>query len=151
MVDRQARDTLAEALRHLVSGQITNDDLENAVPVSADRGIRAVYGQAWYLYSDNYRHRLRGRHRVPETGREIIARWILFLHSNHEYAWPDYDFFQIVNWPMNVLTLGWWERRKRQRFAQFQGTGHWEVWPFVRTVDFEAARQEARLLSGHSR
>ncbi len=52
MVDRASRHRLAELLRQLVAGRITNDEFEDRVPRdSPDPGIEAVLGDgAWFLY-----------------------------------------------------------------------------------------------------
>jgi hypothetical protein len=152
MIDRQARDILAEQLRHLISCQITNDEFDDAVSWSRhDPGVVAVYGMAWRLYDDLYEHRMTGLHHVPKQGRHEIARWILFLQSDLAYEWPPYNFVHTVNSPLNFVTLGWWDRRMARRFAEVQAAGDWDVWPFFRRADFETARQEPRLLAGKAR
>lgn len=62
MVDRESRNRLAGALRHYVSGQITNDELDAVVVDWRDRGAVAVSQMAWYLYDDCYTHKAKGSH-----------------------------------------------------------------------------------------
>ncbi len=67
MIDTHARSQLAEAIRALVSGAISNDEFEARVPSSGDDpAIAEVFGQgAWMLYSDLHTHRLSGTYRLP--------------------------------------------------------------------------------------
>ena len=148
MVDRTSRDGLAEALRQYVSGRITNDDLACVEVDWRDRGAVAVYGMAWGLYDDTYSHRATERHQLDKRARKEIARWIAFLYSNQEYIWPEYSFIQIVNWPLNLLTLGWWERMKRRKWEQFLEAGDFEVWPFCKEEDLKRVLPHPNLLSG---
>ncbi len=73
-VDTPARRKLAELLRHLVSGVITNDEFEDRLSLCRDAAVVAVYEQAWLLYDDLHEHRLTGKWRVPEEARPVIAR-----------------------------------------------------------------------------
>ena len=147
MIDRPSRDRLATALRQYVSGRITNDDL-HATPVDwRDAGAVAVTEMAWRLYDDTYQHRAVGKHYLPKPARAEIARWILFLHSEVEYTWPRFSFDQIVNWPMNLLTFGWWERAKARKFSEFMAARDFSVWPFVRMNDLDAARKRPRYFA----
>jgi hypothetical protein len=139
MIDRASRIRLAEVLRHYVSGRISNYDLDEVEVDWRDRGASAIQGRAWSLYDDTYQHRATDCHYLSKPAREEISRWILFLHSNLEYTWPEYDFRQVVNWPMNALTFGWWEREKQKRFEQFTHAGDYSVWPFVSHADYEQA------------
>ena len=70
----------------------------------------------------------------------------MFLDSDREYLWPEDSFLQIVNWPMNLLTLGWWERNKRKRWEQFLEAGDFTVWPFWSGAELESVIQKPRLL-----
>lgn len=151
MVDREARDILAEQLRHLISCQITNDEFERAVEWSRDQAVTAVYGMAWRLYDDLHEHRMTGLHHIPRNGRREIARWILFLQSDRVYEWPRYNFVHTVNSPLNLITFGWWDRRRARCFAELQAAGDWDVWPFLRRDDFEDARSDPHLLVGGDR
>lgn len=147
MIDRASRDRLAEALRRYVSGRITNDELD-AVEIDCwDRGVVAVKEMAWQLYDDLSVHYVGNGLPRHSRARRELARWIVFLHSDEEYWWPDYSFIRIVNLPMNVLTLGWWERRERRRLRSFQRAGEFEVWPFLQYAQLERAVARPRLLA----
>ena len=148
MIDRTSRDRLATALRLYVSGRITNDDLDDIDVDWRDRGAVAIKERAWCLYDDNYQHRAVGKHYLARPARDEIGRWILFLHSDHEYTWPQFSFFQIVNWPLNFLTLGWWGRRKQERFDEFMAAGDFSVWPFVTRQDYDSALRNPKYLAG---
>ncbi|MFA7005899.1 MAG: hypothetical protein WC429_17780 [Verrucomicrobiia bacterium] len=148
MIDRPSRDKLATALRQYVSGRTTNDDLDDIDVDWRDRGAVAVKERAWCLYDDNCQHRAIGEHYMPRPARDEIGRWILFLHSDVEYTWPEFSFIRIVNCPMNLLTFGWWERRKQKRLDEFMSAGEFSVWPFVSRQDYDAARSHPRYLSG---
>ncbi len=43
MIDREARTKLAELIRHLVAGMITNDEFDDRRPNSTELAIREVF------------------------------------------------------------------------------------------------------------
>ena len=106
MIHRESRNRLAEALRHYAAGRITNDDLDSVEIDWRDRGAIAVNEMAWGLYDDHDVHKATGRYQLDRDARRAISKWIVFLHSDCEYIWPEYSFLQFVNWPMNFLTFG---------------------------------------------
>jgi hypothetical protein len=148
MICRQSRDRMALALRRYVAGRMSNDDLDGIDVDWRDRGAVAVKQMAWGLYCDLSKHYATGKHAIPDDGKRIIAMWVVFLHSDSEYLWPEYSFIQIVNWPLNLLTFGWWERRKRRRRKQFREAGDFSVWPFLRASDLAEAVGEPRYFAG---
>src|SRR5262249_23646603 len=122
-LDRESRRSLAELLRHLVAGQITNDEFENRRPRgSRDLAVRQVFEEgAWFLYSDTHEHRLKGRHRLAGRDRQNVARWILFLKTDLPYEWPIVPFgLRLALMPSNLVTLGLLGRVV-QRFASRGG------------------------------
>lgn len=139
---------MAVLVRRLIACRITNDDFDEAIPSSDDPAIIAVHGMAWALYSDMKTHYLDGKYRIHKEGRREIARWILYLYSNEEYAWLAYSFFQIYNWPLNLLTLGWWEKWKEAKLNRLKKAGDFDVWPFKSRASFESALNNPRLLAG---
>lgn len=149
MICRQSRDRLALALRRYVAGRISNDELEGVDVDWRDRGAVALKQMAWGLYSDMSEHYATGKHAIAPEGKRVIAAWIVFLHSDSEYLWPEYSFIQIVNWPLNLLTLGRWERKKSHRRKEFEEAGEFAAWPFTRTADLDAAARNPRYFSGH--
>jgi hypothetical protein len=150
VIHRESRDRLAQALRQYVSGHLSNDELDDVEVDWRDRGAVAVKEMAWGLYDDTRHHYVEGRSPRGSVGRKTVARWIAFLHSCEEYIWPEYSFLQIVNWPMNLLTFGWWERMKRRKWEQFLEAGDLDVWPFCRREDLEAAIRKPKLLAGRA-
>ncbi len=149
MIHRESRKNLAEALRHYVSGQITNDDLDSVDVDTRDRGAVAVKEMAWTLYDDMDQHKAEGPHYLDGEARKEISKWIVFLHSENEYLWPEYSLFQIVNWPMNLITFGWWERMKKQKWEQFLEAGEFEAWPFCSKKELQKAVRNPKLLRGN--
>lgn len=145
MIDRAARNNLAESLRHFVSGQITNDEFMERGSNSKDPAVNAVSHMTWQFYDDLKEHYLKGEYRIPDEHRKDIARWILFLYSDQKYEWPKYRFIQIYNWPMNLLTLGWWERRKEDNFKKFMASGEYEYWPFMSEVEYKKSLNNPKL------
>ena len=149
MIDRDARNNLAESLRHLVSGRITNDQFEEAAwwVESDDAAVDAVKWQAWQLYSDLREHRLTGRDAVSESDRRIVARFILFLHSDLEYEWPRHPLEGLRRLLVSVLSLGMIPRRVDKKW---EASGDIDVWPFIRSADYEEALNKPKLLRGRA-
>ena len=152
MIHRESRDRLGIALRRYISGRISNDELDEVDVDWRDRGAVAVKGMAWGLYDDT-RHHFVGDYPLPRgsQARRTVARWVAFLHSDAEYIWPEYDLMRIINWPMNILTFGWWERMKRKRWEEFLQAGDFTVWPFCRREHLEAVMAKPRLLAERGR
>ena len=153
MVDRDARDRAAQLLRNFVSGKITNDEFADGCPSTLDRAIVAIWDTAWVLYDDLSEHRLTGRHRLTSDMRRICVRWILFLHNNHEYEWPDTILPGID--PATRTEQSFWRRLfglpstllEPEVARRFLASGHYPVWPFVSAKDYSQALQNPRLLS----
>jgi hypothetical protein len=151
MICEQSRDRLALALRRYVAGRISNDDLDDVEVDWRDRGAVAVKQMAWRLYDDTTHHFAKGRHAIRRDGKRIVAKWIVFLHGDKEYLWPDYSFIQIINWPLNLFTFGWWEKRKDIRRKEFEQAGDFSAWPFIAMAELNDAVQNPRYLAGHRR
>lgn len=148
MIDRKARDVLAEQIRHLVAGQISNDEFEDRLPESTDAAIWEVFWNgAWGLYDDLSEHKLRGRNRIEKKYRRDVARWVLFLKSDLEYEWPPYPPKpQLLNMLLSILMLGMYSRITAKHWRK---RGEAEVWPFIRRSDYERALAAQPYL-GHS-
>jgi hypothetical protein len=141
MIDRDARNRLAEGIRHLAAGVVTNDEFENRVlSRSSDPAIEAVFlGGPWFLYHDLMRYRLRGAYRLSPAVRREAARWIIFLKSDLPYEWPIQrrNILQSLAWiALCLLPLGYCARVAERQFARH---GDISVWPFIRHSDFEAS------------
>lgn len=148
MIDRNARNKLAEAMRALASGLITNDEFEdNRLPRSnEDIAIFEVYSKgAWCLYSDMQEYRLVGNHRLDKETKYAVARWVLFLKTDCPYEWPVPTRNQaLLRLLANLLTLGIANRFFNR---QYRAYGEVDVWPFLRRVDYEAALQSPAYLN----
>lgn len=144
MTDRGSRDRLALALRRYVSGRITNDDLDAVDVDHRDPGVAAVQHAAWFLYDDLREHRVEGSIPRGSELRRDVARWILFLRSDEEYFWPDRPgsgILDLFSWPLNVLTLGGWARRRKRACEAFLAAGDPGAWPFISQEQLERARR----------
>lgn len=140
MIDRNARDQLAESVRALAAGLISNDEFEDKrLPYSnEDPAIFEIYSNgAWCLYSDLQEYRLRGRHKLDKRTKAVVARWVLFLKTDLPYEWPVATPGQgLLHLLANVLTLG---LANGYFSRKFQSSGEVEVWPFIRRSDYETA------------
>ena len=146
MVDREARNKLGELLRHLASGQITNDQFEDAVPHSPDVAIDVIQKQAWMLYGDLYEHKLVGRHAVLESDKSIVARFILFLNAELEYEWPKHPLTGIRRLVAQIFSFGILPRYVDRRWKSI---GDFKVWPFIPQSDFDRCKDNPKLLKGN--
>lgn len=165
MIDRARRDQLADAIHGLLWGQYTNDEFDDWLFGSGfnpyaepseyeDRLVGPVVERVWCLYSSAtlWPYRLTGPHRLPQSLRRDVLRWILFLRSDLAYEWP---VMHIVNRDLlpagclvSLFTLGLAsgsaslppqvERQKQM----FEAAGDVEVWPFIRTADFARCHRE---------
>ena len=146
MVDRANRDALAELIRHLVAGRITNDEFTDNLPQSRDRAVFEVFWNGvWGLYDDLYEHRLTGRHYIPRNARTDVARCVLFLKGDLEYEWSPYPPRpQALAMLLSLVTLG---LANRLMFSVWKKQGEFAVWPFLRRQDYECALREPPYLA----
>jgi hypothetical protein len=143
MIDRHSRDILAEQFRHLLSGQITNDQFEDRLRQSKDVGVKEVFFcGAWPLYDDLHEHKLIGKWAIKREHMPIAARYLLFLKTDLEYEWPRRTgLAQLPGCIFSVLTFGAFGnllngiRNKRKR-------GDTDVWPFFRKSDYDKALEQ---------
>jgi len=147
MIDKAARNRLSESLRHLVSGQITNDQFEDNSPhKSGDRAIWAIRLRAWMLYDDLKEYKLNGEYAIPAKGKSEIAKWLLFLKTNLDYEWPIHPSETLLGMLVSLLSFG--------LIPRIFWNGYWlrsensKIWPFIRTKDFRIARRTPKLLKG---
>jgi hypothetical protein len=148
MIDRPARSRLAELIRGLVAGRITNDDFDESGPRgSHDSAVDAVFFDgAWGLYDDLHEHRLKGRWRLSDGSRYQVARWILFLEGDLEYEWPTFGGWRRLGLIVsNLVTLGLARIGWRRWYGRH---GDLAVWPFIRKADYEAALGKRPYLAG---
>ncbi len=150
IVDRVARSEAAMLLRRFASGQLTNDQFDNNMPVTPDPAIAAIWDTAWAYYSDFKEHRLTGQDRLhPDTKRAWI-RWIMFLDTELKYLWPAIS--QPGNDPVaqRESAVAAWLRAvfvredKSSNAGIFESTGHYPVWPFISQKDYREALRNPR-------
>ena len=148
MIDREARDTLAEQFRHLISGQITNYQFEDRLRKSKDAGVYEVFfSAAWPLYDDLHEHKLTGKWAIRPEYKSIAARYLLFLKTDLEYEWPGQTgLIQLSVMLLSIFTLGIFGKLVN-RIRDKRAGGDQEVWPFLRRSDFEAALKEHPYLN----
>ena len=110
--------------------------------MSHDEAVVAISEQAWLLYHDFPEYYLKGERRIPGQARPVIARWILFLHSDLPYEWP----VRRLTGPGTLIRdlRGWLTsgRSVQEERAKFEALGDYDVWPFFRREDFDRAKTE---------
>ena len=167
MVDHKRRKSLAIHLRHLSTGQITNDEFEERVMDDVtygwlpdqfyrakeskddDLAIRPILEYTWCLYDDTFNHRLTAKYELSPFHVQEIARLILFLNSDQEYEWDYVDMTNLVfsfsfkDMLKSIITLGAHykdlELSREEEIKDMMKQGDFEYWPFIRESDL--ARQ----------
>lgn len=147
MIDRLARNQLAQALRALAAGLITNDEFEERIPFSNDPAIWHIHVDGvWGLYSDLWEYRLKGKHRLEPQAKAAVARCVLFLKSDQAFEWPQPSMAQRAqSFVLSLLTLGW---SARSEARAYRAAGDWKVWPFISRDSFEQALNKPVYLRG---
>ena len=117
MIDRTSRNRLAELIRSLSSGQISNDEFEDLIPESDDDAIRQVFSHgAWCLYSDMKEYKLRGKDALSNETKSIVARWVLFLKTDIEYNWPSTTFKEDF---LKCISLGFFGQSTLDKWQEY--------------------------------
>jgi hypothetical protein len=167
MIDTERRKRLALHLRHLSVGLISNDDFEEAIMDDVTEGwlpeqyhrsklaksedddpiIKPMLELCWGLYDDTRNHKLVKSDELTKDVLKIIARCILFLHSDKEYEWPYFNTnnpllrFSVKDLILSILTLGHHYRNKREEhiisYYEWQKLADYDVWPFFRKSDYQ--------------
>jgi hypothetical protein len=123
--DRKARDSLAERLRQLASGAITNFEFEDRAPDDSkcDPAIWQIYyGVAWPKYDDFSEQRMTGTHSFTSGERQDVARCVMFLKSDLEFRWPARSIFS--SWLIFLSSVF------RRKGIEPVIAGDRSVWPF---------------------
>jgi len=137
MIDRGARNKLAELLRNLASGMISNDEFEESIPESEDKAIYEVFfNGGWCLYSDMKEYKLKGKDALEKVVKKEVTRWVLFLKSNYEYAWPNVPFLKRALHTVSFGLLG------ASYTKVWASVGDVDVWPFLKAEHFTKAKEE---------
>lgn len=147
MIDRSARNAVAEATRHYVAGVSTNFALDAALFAlkSSDPAIDAIRKQLWLIYDDLREHRHEGVWNITTEQREVIMRIILFLKSDSEYQWPSVpSWYRATRWLIWLLTLGFGASALDRRF-EYRDRGN--AWPFRSPEDVQGAKGAPKYLA----
>ncbi len=145
MIDRTARDSLLILLRHLASGQVSNEEFELKAPIqSHDTAISNLRNAAWGLYSDYYEHKLAECHALEPEDQQHVARWILFLQTDSEYEWPKYGCTGIVRLVAWIISFGVVPRHFDRAWKR---NGDFSVWPCLRRKDYELSLRHPKYLN----
>lgn len=134
MIDRHARDLAVVALREFMEGSISNREYERRFPKSKDDpGLRSIYTNVWFCYSDTSEHTLTGKHALSKENRAVLERCLLFLKSDLEFQWPP---TKISLWYplLRLIGLG---RVVNRKIEKEMGIGDVGVWPFFKNAEYE--------------
>jgi hypothetical protein len=146
VIDRNARENLAQAIRAFVSGNISNVVFEERVLSKKTKDIainEIFFSGAWHLYSDGYLHKFDSQQQLSASDKSSISRWILFLNHDFVYKWPTLKLWQLA---LCFLTFG---LAKRCFQSRHESIGDIDVWPFFTRSDYEWALQNPKYLKGH--
>jgi len=120
--------------------------------------IKPMLELCWGLYDDTRNHKLEKSNAVTKDALKIIARCILFLHSDKEYEWPYFNTnnpllrFSLQDLILSVITLGHDYRNKREEhlisYYEWQKLSAYDVWPFFRKGDYQEQLTKPPFLSG---
>lgn len=94
MINSELRAELAQDIRRLATGRMTNDEFDDryyeVYEPSDDRAIHAIARFCYGLYSSDLLLpiRLRGRYALDRETKKAVARCVLFLRTGNEYGWP---------------------------------------------------------------
>ena len=136
MIDRDGRNKLAELVRGLASGLITNDQFEDSIPSSNDKAISEVYCKgAWFLYDDLRGYKLKGKYALSAEDKSVVARWVLFLKTDLEYEWPSPLFRERF---LHFASLGLFGKSTKELWNE---TGIIELWPFLSEAQLIEAKK----------
>jgi hypothetical protein len=136
MVDRDARDKAAIALRKFADGDISNEQYEKQYPKSdSDLGLAEIFLQIWFLYSDLKEHKLTDKYTLGAEQSAFVERCVLFLTSDLEFEWPPQ---RLHLWRTFIRFL---ELDKTETTA----SGDEAVWPFLDDYQYEQTRVSQQL------
>jgi len=147
MIDRVARDRLAEATRHYLTGLSTNFEFDDSIfsVKNNDPSIAAIRNQLWLIYDDLRKHFHRGQWILSEEQRVIVLRIILFLKSDYEYIWP------VVPWWYSALRPLIWVFTFGVGTRHLDGKYHYKdelnIWPFANEEEINTAKNEPKYLA----
>jgi hypothetical protein len=137
--------------------------------------IREWYPEDILDFRPSWTRRLRGHHRMSGELRRRAAIACLFLDSNREYEWPEFDplyvrgdllsligcalaaslSLTVVLAPITIPLAIWlYVRSQRTWLREWDAWamrqnrfGDFDCWPFLRRGDFDEQRRRPRLLA----
>ena len=157
LVDLPARKLASQLFRNFIAGKVPNNEFEDRQPITDDRAIDAIWHTAWVFYTDRKKHRLEGPYRLPPDQKRACVRWLLFLHGDLPYEWPDMYLPGIDPAARINNNNSFWRRlfshqdlRKTDAHG-FLSAGHYPVWPYIRVSDYKQSLSSPKFLSGESK
>ncbi|MEH6544579.1 MAG: hypothetical protein V7721_11635 [Porticoccaceae bacterium] len=147
MIDRNARNAVAEAARHYVTGLSTNFTFDEALfnLKFKDQAIEPICQNLWLIYDDLREHKHEGLWRLSEEQREIVIRIIMFLKSNIEYRWPT-----VPTWYSSMRPLIWlftFSLGAKVLDQKFEFIDNENVWPFRDSNEVQEAKDDPKYLA----
>lgn len=142
MVDRQARNKLAEEVRHFVGGFTINFDYDDAAfdIDTKDKGVIDIRDEVWLTYDDLRKHKMKGDWALNQEQMDIVKRSIVFLKSDCEYKWPKWPFYYKFARPFIwLLSFG---KAPKYLDGYLHRFGDKNVWPFFSVHQYELAKAE---------
>jgi len=142
VIDRPSRDIAASLIRRFRDGALTNDQFCDDWPCgSDDRALLAIDSMLWHFYSDVRAHTLT----LTPEGYALFSRCALFADGDlaDEWEWPGNEFIGTKGFGLGSLVfflaraLQLFDRRAVQRM---KASGNFDIWPFIRHSDYDAAR-----------
>jgi hypothetical protein len=170
MVDREARDKLAQQFRRFALGRVTNVELEEALPIrTKDHTLQEVADLLEFGYENVWGrpYRLTGKRAPSHEDLRVMARYAMFLYSDTEYpalkqpARVAVDTMKLIGslaaLPAILAAMFLWafpigpicRRIWPEKFIT--ETEEDRVWPFKTQADLDAALRHPRLLAGSTR
>jgi len=150
MIDRNARNKLAEEVRHFMGCFKTNFEYDDAAfdINTKDRGVIEIRQNIWLTYDDLRKHKMEGDWALTEDQMKIVKRCIVFLKSDFEYTWPKWPFYyRIVRPIIWLLSFG---RLIIKSDKYFNGGGDLNVWPFISNAEYMSAKQEPKYCANNT-
>lgn len=147
MIDRNARNKLAEEIRHFIDRFKDNFEFNDAVfdIDTKDPGVIEIRQAIWLTYDDLQRHKLEGDWVLSKEQTEIVKRCIVFLKSNFEYNWPKWPlYYRAARSIVCLLTFG---RLTKKLDRYFNENGDSDAWPFFSQKEYEVAKKKPAYCS----
>lgn len=142
MIDRKARNELANLVRAFATGTITNFDFERNSPFSEDKIISVIDDYLWSFYDDFKEHKL-PKGSLPLTTKKEIARIVLFLDSELEYQWPIEG--GLIKRILKLFKSSPAIQAKKIKDFDYHNAGDLSVWPFQNRKHLIAEAKKQRV------